>query len=115
MTDKVSRPKNHYSVRFTDKNSWNEFKEDLKPILREQRIKYQYSEKTPTFHILYKSPEINFKVIWEEDGGLLVSLQAGSEINKENVLVCREIYDLLLLFSGELVEGKNPYDWADSD
>ncbi|MFW9855067.1 MAG: hypothetical protein ACFFFG_08395 [Candidatus Thorarchaeota archaeon] len=111
----VSQPKNHYSVRFADKNSWNEFKEDLKPILRERKIKYQYSEKTPSFHVFYKSPEINFKVIWEEDGGLLVSLQAGSEISEETLLVCREIYDLLLLFSGELVKGKNPYDWIGSD
>jgi hypothetical protein len=114
LSDKLSESGHHFGLRFSDKSAWNEFKEDLKPLLREQAIKFQYSEKSPTFHILYKNPEISFKVIWEDDGGLLVTLQASSEITEESVMVCGEIFELLQLFSGELVKGESPYNWGSS-
>lgn len=112
MNDETSEPKKHFGVRFVDKSAWNEFKEDIKPLLRGQQIKFQYSEKTPIFHILYKNQEITFRVAWEDDGGLLVSLQTSPRISVEGDTVCKEIFDLLLIFSGELVQGESPYDWG---
>lgn len=100
-----------FSLRFADKSAWNEFKEDLKVILRENEIKYQYSEKVPVFHILYQSEPIKIKAAWEEDT-LLVTLIAKDEIGAEQIPVCHEIFDLLQLFSGELEDGISPYEWG---
>jgi hypothetical protein len=99
-----------FSLRFADKSAWNEFKEDLKVSLRENNIKYQYSDKAPVFHIVYKSENIQIRVAWEQES-LLFTLIAKEEIAAEEISICYEIYDLLILFSGELEEGISPYNW----
>ncbi len=99
-----------FSLRFSDKSTWNEFKEDLKVTLRENNIQYKYSEKVPTFHIVYQSELIQIRVAWEEES-LLFTLIAKEEIATEEISVCSEIFDLLTLFSGKLEEGLSPYNW----
>ena len=99
-----------FTIQFADNSVWKDFKEDLKTTLQENEIKFQYSEKTPVFHILYKSDMIKIRVVWEEET-LLFVLQAENSINSEQIAVCQEIYDLLILFAGELVDGNSPYDW----
>ena len=105
-----NQAKKSFIVKFADNSVWKDFKEDLKTTLQKNEIKFQYSEKTPYFYILYKSDMIKIRVVWEEET-LLFSLQADQNINLEQLNVSREIYDLLILFSGELVEGNSPYDW----
>ena len=105
--DKTS---NFFSLKFSERNAWNEFKEDLKTILRNYNIKFQYSEKKPKFHIRYKSDKINVKVIWEEDS-LLFNLETDLNLDQEHLDACVEIYDILILFSGELIAGTEPYNW----
>ena len=99
-----------FSLRFSDKLTWNEFKDDLKVLLRENEIKFQYSEKTPQFYVLYKSNQIEIRVTWEEDT-LLVTLLAEKNLDANQMVVCHEIYDLLILFTGQLEKGKSPYEW----
>ncbi len=100
----------YYKIRFADKAEWNNFKEDLKNILRENQIKFQYSEKTPTFHILYKSNQIRLRIDWRDED-LIVMLKSLEDISPEDLNACNEIFDLLNLFSGELIDGTTPYDW----
>lgn len=100
----------YYKIRFSDKTEWNNFKEDLKNILRENEIKFQYSEKTPTFNILYKSNQIRLRIDWRDEE-LIVFLQTAEEISQENLNACNDIFDLLNLFSGEFIEGTSPYEW----
>lgn len=99
-----------FKIQFADRSIWNDFKADLKNTLQENKIKFQYSEKTPTFFVLYKSDVIKIWVVWE-DNSLLFLLQADKNLNSEQISVCKEIYDLLILFKGELVDGNSPYDW----
>ncbi|UCE13223.1 MAG: hypothetical protein JSV04_13685 [Candidatus Heimdallarchaeota archaeon] len=99
-----------FTVKFADNSVWKDFKEDLKTTLQDNEIKFQYSEKSPFFFILYKGNDISIRVVWEEER-LLFVLQAADSISSEHVDACREIYDLLTLFSGELIEGSSPYDW----
>jgi hypothetical protein len=101
---------NSFTLRFSDKAEWNNFKEDLKSIFRENQIKYQYSEQSPTFHIVYKSSDIHVRIFWKDEI-LIVNLKTSTSINSEVREVCNAIYDLLLLFGGELQEGTSPYDW----
>lgn len=101
-------------MRFKDKSAWNEFKEDLKQTFRDNNIKFKYSEKKPSFYLLYESEFIRIRVVWgkdEEHGTLLFSLQVKDNINIDQLTVCKEIYDLLQLFSGELTDGSSPYEW----
>ena len=99
-----------FIVQFADKSVWNEIKEDLKTKLRENDIQFQYSEKTPIFHIFYKSDVIEIRIAWEEEI-LIFKLQTKQNIGSEQLATCREIYDLLVLFSGELKDGNSPYEW----
>jgi hypothetical protein len=99
-----------FRIRFSDRSVWNDFKADLKSTFQENGIKFQYSEKTPYFFVLYKSNEIKIRVIWEEET-LIFLLQAERDLNPGQIAVCKEIYDLLVLFEGELVEGNSPYNW----
>ncbi|MFX1515567.1 MAG: hypothetical protein ACFFC6_04600 [Promethearchaeota archaeon] len=99
-----------FQIRFGDRSIWNDFKADLKSTLQENEIKFQYSEKTPTFFVLYKSDVIKIRVVWEDES-LVILLQAEKSLNSEQIAACKEIYDLLILFEGELVEGCSPYDW----
>ncbi|MHA2224749.1 MAG: hypothetical protein ACXAC8_06070 [Candidatus Hodarchaeales archaeon] len=104
------QPTNSFSLRFSDKLTWNEFKDDLKVILRENEIKFQYSEKTPQFYVLYKGNHIEIRVTWEDDT-LLFTLLAKKNLNVDQTSACHEIYDLLILFSGRLEKGTSPYEW----
>ena len=97
-------------LKFADKAEWNNFKEDLKSILREKGIKYQYSEKVPTFYILYKNEGIKLRVDWKDDN-LFVNLQTTKTLTVEIQEACNEIFELLTLFEGELMDGSSPYDW----
>ncbi|MFX1537293.1 MAG: hypothetical protein ACFFDI_24055 [Promethearchaeota archaeon] len=99
-----------FKIRFADRSVWNDFKADLKNTFQENEIKFQYSEKTPTFFVLYKSNVLKIRVVWEDES-LLFLLQAEKNLNSEQKAVCKEIYDLLILFEGELVDGNSPYDW----
>ena len=99
-----------FMLKFADKAEWNNFKEDLKNILRENQIKFQYSEKTPTFHILYKSNQIHLRIDWRDED-LIVMLNSLEDISPEDLNACNEIFDLLNLFSGELIDGTTPYEW----
>jgi len=102
--------KKFYKLKFADKSEWNDFKGDLKNILREHQIKYQYSEKVPSFHILYKSDQVRLQIDWKEEI-LIVNLQTVDDLTPQNLDACNEIFDLLTLFSGELIEGTSPYEW----
>jgi len=102
--------KNFFTLKFADKAEWNDFKGDLKNILREHQIKFQYSETVPSFHILYKSDQVRFQVTWKEET-LIVNLQTLEDLISQNIDACNEIFDLLILFSGELIEGTSPYEW----
>jgi hypothetical protein len=99
-----------FTQKFADKAEWNDFKEDFKSILREHEIKFQYSEKTPTFYILYKNDQVRVQVNWKEEI-LTVNLQTSGSLTPKNLDACNELFDLLSLFSGELIEGTSPYDW----
>ncbi|MFW9904290.1 MAG: hypothetical protein ACFFFH_08170 [Candidatus Thorarchaeota archaeon] len=99
-----------FKIRFRDRSVWNDFKADLKNMFQETGIKFQYSEKTPTFFVIYKSNEIKIRVIWEDEV-LIFLLQTEKNINSEQIAVCKEIYDLLILFEGELIDGNSPYSW----
>ncbi len=99
-----------FTLKFDDKSEWSNFKEDLKSILRERDIKYQYSEKVPTFHILYQSQEIRLRIDWQDDS-LIVNLQISQPLTAEIQDACNEIYEILLLFGGNLINGNSPYDW----
>ena len=101
---------NLFTLQFSDKAEWNNFKEDLKSIFRNQEIKYQYSEKAPNFYILYKNNQVTIRIDWKDDQ-LFVNLKTEPELSTENLEACNEIYDLLLLFEGELVAGSSPYEW----
>ncbi len=101
---------NFFTLQFSDKAEWKNFKEDLKSIFREHEIKYQYSEKNPNFHILYKSNKVLIRIDWKDDQ-LIVNLQTQEKLGPENLTACNEIYDLLLLFGGELLTGISPYEW----
>ncbi len=102
---------NFFTLQFSDKAEWKNFKEDLKSIFREHEIKYQYSEKTPNFHILYKSNKILIRIDWKDDQ-LIVNCQTQEgKLSPENLVICNEIYDLLLLFEGEQIAGTSPYEW----
>ncbi len=98
-----------FSLRFQDRNAWNTFKEDLKVIFRNHQIKFQYSEQSPKFYIRYKSNSINIIVTWEEDS--LLFLLESFNFEPETLNTCIEIYDLLILFSGEIIDGTEPYNW----
>lgn len=102
--------KNFFTLKFADKSEWNDFKGDLKNILREHQIKYQYSETVPTFHILYKNDQVRLQVNWKEEI-LIVNLQTLEDLIPQNLDACNEIFDLLILFSGELIGGVSPYEW----
>lgn len=99
-----------FRIRFTDRSVWNEFKEDIKTIMQENKIHFQYSEKTPTFFVFYKSNAIKIRVFWEGET-LLFVLQAENTLDSEQIAACKDIYDLLILFEGELIDGNPPYDW----
>lgn len=99
-----------FTLKFDDRNEWNNFKEDLKSILRENEIKYQYSEKVPTFHIVYQSQGIKLRIDWQNDN-LFVNLQTSQELTSEIQEACNEIYEILVLFEGKLIDGTSPYEW----
>jgi hypothetical protein len=99
-----------FSLKFEDKNEWHNFKDDLKNILREREIKYQYSEKVPTFHIVYQNAAIKLRVDWQDES-LLAALQTTQALNPEVREACNEIFEILVLFGGELIHGSSPYDW----
>ncbi|MFX1504732.1 MAG: hypothetical protein ACFFDC_01340 [Promethearchaeota archaeon] len=99
-----------FKIRFSDKSVWNDFKADLKNTFQENEIKFQYSEKTPTFFVFYKSNEIKIRVVWEDEA-LIFFLQTERNLSSDQIAICKEIYDLLILFEGELVDGNSPYDW----
>lgn len=101
---------NFFTLQFNDKSEWNNFKEDLKSVLRENEIKYQYSEKAPNFYILYKNNSVKIRIDWKDDQ-LFFNLQTQEEFQTENLTYCNEIFDLLLLFEGELIAGSSPYEW----
>ncbi|MCK4848141.1 MAG: hypothetical protein KAT16_03875 [Candidatus Heimdallarchaeota archaeon] len=102
--------KKFFTQKFADKAEWNDFKVDLKKILREHQIKFQYSETVPSFHILYKSDQVRLQINWKEEI-LIVNLQTVADLTPQNLDACNEIFELLSLFSGELIEGTSPYDW----
>ena len=99
-----------FKIRFADRSVWNDFKTDLKTTMLDNEIKFQYSEKTPTFFVLYKSNVIKIRVVWEDES-LLFILQADPNLTQVQIAACKEIYDLLVLFEGELIDGNSPYDW----
>lgn len=99
-----------FTLKFQDKSIWNSLKEDFKSLLRENEIKYQYSEKTPSFSILYQSVNIKIRVIWEDEI-LLVNLLGQKGLTQDELNSCNEIFDLLQIFDGELIKGYSPYEW----
>ena len=105
-----NKEEHYFTIKFDDKSEWNNFKEDLKNILREYEIKYQYSEKVPNFHILYKSNQVRIQITWKDET-LLVNLRVTADIDSSDLSACNEIFDLLSLFSGTLVDGLSPYEW----
>ncbi|MHA1973865.1 MAG: hypothetical protein ACTSW1_12785 [Candidatus Hodarchaeales archaeon] len=100
---------NYFTISFSNKSSWNEFKEDLKTILREYGVKYQYSEKIPTFFILYKGNNLSLKVIWEKNDTLSCRLDREND-DENSVQASKELFDLLQVFGGKLIDGQSPYE-----
>lgn len=102
---------NHFEMHFDDKNVWKEFKEEIKELFKPLGIKYQYSLESPTFHILYESPSIEVKIYWLKDGKLTLNLNVKKQLNKDDISLISEIYDMLTLFDGKLVTGKRPEEF----
>ncbi len=100
----------YFKIQFSDKSIWGEFKEDLKVILREKGIKYQYSVKTPEFHIIYQNNDIQLKIQWNSDDTIFCTLNVIGDAQKA-LFPSREIFELLQLFSGQLIDGDSPYNW----
>lgn len=85
-------------------------KSDLKMLFSEMGIKYQFSEKTPVFRVVYGSAAIIVDVSWAVDG-LFFKLQARETPSADHLSKLSEIYDLLELFGGELIAGSRPEKW----
>jgi len=100
----------YFLIQFSDKSAWGEFKEDLKVILREKGIKYQYSVKTPIFHIIYQNEDIKLKFQWNSDDTITCMLNVIGDV-QQALLPSQEIFELLQLFAGTLIEGDSPYNW----
>ncbi|MHA2232236.1 MAG: hypothetical protein ACXAB4_07080 [Candidatus Hodarchaeales archaeon] len=99
-----------YEMKFADKSSWNDMKSDLKALFNEIGIRYQYSGKTPQFHVIYESENVVVEVTWAEDG-LYLNLRGREKPLEENLIKLSEIFDLLELFGGEIVAGSRPEEW----
>ncbi|MFX0117184.1 MAG: hypothetical protein ACFFB3_21745 [Candidatus Hodarchaeota archaeon] len=99
-----------YEMKFADKSSWNEMKSDLKALFSDIGIKYQYSGKTPLFHVVYGSKTVAVEVTWADDG-LYINLTSREFPSDENIPKLSEIFDLLELFGGEKVSGSRPEKW----
>ena len=101
----------YFLIQFADISVWDEFKEDLKVILREKGIKYQYSDKTPAFHIIYQNDDIKLKIQWNNDNTLICMLNVIGDFQNA-LLPAQDIFELLQLFSGTLIDGKSPSSWT---
>ena len=103
---------NHFRLKYEDKSSWAEFKEDLKTHFRNEllNIRFKYSEKTPKFHIIYQSKELKFTITWLEEG-LDLLCESQENLSAEIKEPLSEIYDMLELFGGKLESGNRPEEW----
>ena len=99
-----------FKIQFADKSAWNEMKDDLKSQFKELEIKYQYSEEKPNFTILYQSNSVKIQITWVD--GLLVELTGNENVPAEHIDYLSSIFDTLILFGGELVDGSRPEEWA---
>ncbi|MFW9915131.1 MAG: hypothetical protein ACFFGZ_05925 [Candidatus Thorarchaeota archaeon] len=99
-----------FVMRFPDKSAWNEMKTDLKALFSEIGIRYRYTEKKPTFRVLYGSSNINVEVAWAEEG-LLIELDAKEAPSPDHIPILEQIFDLFELFGGELSSGARPEAW----
>lgn len=102
--------KMQFVMRFPDKSAWNEMKTDLKALFSEIGIKYKYTEKKPTFRVLYGSSTISVEVSWAEEG-LLIELDAQEAPSSQHIPMLEQIFDLFELFGGELSSGSRPGAW----
>ena len=100
----------YFEMEFADKSAWNEMKSDLKDIFKEIGIKYQYSGKTPLFHVIYESSKVKVEVSWAENS-LFINMGSHDFLPPEDISKLSEIYDLLELFGGQLVSGLRPEEW----
>jgi hypothetical protein len=99
-----------FMMRFPGKSAWNEMKTDLKALFSEIGIRYQYTEKKPTFRVLYGSSKIKVEVSWPEEG-LVIELKAKETPSPEHIPILEQIFDLFELFGGELHSGARPEAW----
>ncbi len=84
-----------------EKSAWNEFKDELKSLLKEQGISYQGTEKHPSFRVHYEGKNISVLVSWESDR-LLVTTETQSE-DVQTLNLIEDIVALLELFDGQKV------------
>jgi hypothetical protein len=105
-----SEKANSFTIEFQDKAIWNSLKDDFKSLLRENEIKYQYSEKVPSFHLIYQSVRIKIRIDWKDEN-LIVYLLSQKNLTQDELNSCNEIFDLLQIFDGELIAGRSPYEW----
>ncbi|MFX0091787.1 MAG: hypothetical protein ACFFBD_08490 [Candidatus Hodarchaeota archaeon] len=101
-----------FKIQFSDKSVWHEMKEDFKSQIKDLEIRYDYSEKKPEFNILYKSSSVKIKIIWVKEGGLTMELIANENLKEEEIEGLSQIFDMLMLFGGELVSGSRPEEWS---
>ncbi|MHA1449209.1 MAG: hypothetical protein ACTSP4_07290 [Candidatus Hodarchaeales archaeon] len=102
---------NHFTFKFAEKDTWHEFKEDLKGLFKNIGVKYQFSVDSPVFYLVYKSERIKTKISWIESG-LTIELRVSGSLSYEEKETLTEIYDLLLLCDGELLSGTRPEEWG---
>ncbi len=100
----------NFKVQFSEKTVWREIKADLKTLFKEVGLKYDYSEKTPTFRVVYSSAIVGVEVSWTEQA-LIFSLIAKEKPQPEAIIILDQIYDLLELFGGEISSGTRPTEW----
>ncbi|MFW9998042.1 MAG: hypothetical protein ACFFD4_38725 [Candidatus Odinarchaeota archaeon] len=99
-----------FSLKFEEKDVWHDFKEDLKGLLKQIGVKYQFSVDSPVFYLIYQSPTVRVKISWI-GGGLLVNLVSKGLPGYDEKETLVEIFDLLKLCDGELIDGTSPSEW----
>ncbi|MHA2333702.1 MAG: hypothetical protein ACXAEU_16880 [Candidatus Hodarchaeales archaeon] len=99
-----------FTLKFEEKDIWHDFKEDLKVLFKQIGVKYQFSVDSPNFYLVYQSQTIRAKVSWI-GGGLVFNLIAKGKQSYDEKETLNEIFDLLSLCDGDLIDGLSPAEW----
>lgn len=102
---------NHFTFKFEEKDTWHDFKDDLKGMFKNIRVKYQFSVDSPVFYLVYRSETVKTKISWIKGGELMIELQTTGSLSYEEKETLTEVFDLLLLCDGVLSSGTRPEEW----